>query len=212
MLRKKVDNELNTLMYERRSIRKYDVSVKISRDEMAKILQDATTAPSSLNLQPWRFIVIDSAEGKELIRPHLQQNMIQLETSAAIIAVFGDLENFSYTEKILDGTVAIGAMTQVAKDSLMPRLNEYIANISQNEIRDIILIDSGLVSMQIMLSAKAYGYDTNAIGGYRKNELTEALGLDLKRYVPIMLISIGKADDKGYESVRFPISEITSWR
>jgi len=48
----------------RRSIRNYDTDVKISKEEMTQILEEATLAPSSVNMQPWRFLVIDSEEGK----------------------------------------------------------------------------------------------------------------------------------------------------
>ena len=49
------------VIQERRSVRSYDPTVKISREEMTEILELATLAPSSSNLQPWRFLVIDQA-------------------------------------------------------------------------------------------------------------------------------------------------------
>ncbi|MEH7016535.1 nitroreductase family protein, partial [Bacillus sp. JJ63] len=57
-------NNFTEIITGRRSIRKYDPSVKISKEEMTEILTEATLAPSSVNMQPWRFLVIDSAEGK----------------------------------------------------------------------------------------------------------------------------------------------------
>ena len=50
---------------ERRSIRKYDPTIKISKEEMKNMLEEATRAPSSMNMQPWRFIVVESNEAKE---------------------------------------------------------------------------------------------------------------------------------------------------
>ncbi len=58
-------NDFMDIMKGRRSIRNYDPAVKISKEEMTQILEEATTAPSSVNAQPWRFLVIDSPEGKE---------------------------------------------------------------------------------------------------------------------------------------------------
>lgn len=58
-------NDFMEIMKGRRSIRNYDPTVKISKEEMTEILEEATTAPSSVNAQPWRFLVIDSPEGKE---------------------------------------------------------------------------------------------------------------------------------------------------
>lgn len=58
------NNDFTSIITGRRSIRKYDTSVKISKEEMTEILTEATLAPSSVNMQPWRFLIIESAEAK----------------------------------------------------------------------------------------------------------------------------------------------------
>lgn len=78
--------------------------------------------------------------------------------------------------------------------------------------RETVMIDAGLVSMQLMLSARAHGYDTNPIGGFEKDQIAEMFGMDKERYIPVMLISIGKALDEGYASVRLPIDTIAQWK
>ena len=47
-------NDFNKIALERRSIKSYDPTVKISREEMNEILTEATRAPSSINFQPWK--------------------------------------------------------------------------------------------------------------------------------------------------------------
>lgn len=71
------------------------------------------------------------------------------------------------------------------------------------------LIDAGLVSMQLMLAARAHGYDTNPTGGFEKAEIAQTFGLDKDRYYPVTLISVGKAANQGYQSVRQPVDQIT---
>lgn len=209
---KNVVNEGNNLLAMRTSIRNYDVSVKIDREEIKNILQDAMTAPSSFNLQPWRFFVIDTPEGKELIKPYMMFNQQQWETSSAIIAIYGDMDNYSATEKMLSANVNFNLMTQEYKEQMQKIMTEYRGTITEERLRNSILIDCGLVTMQIMLSAKAYGYDTNPIGGFMRKELTEALKIDEKRYIPIMLLSIGKAAEKAKDTVRFSVDDITAWK
>ena len=46
--------------------------------------------------------------------------------------------------------------------------------------------------MQFMLTAKAYGYDTNPIGGLIKENIAKIIGYDSDRYVPVLAIAIGK--------------------
>ena len=58
-------NDFNEITYGRRSVKLYDPEVKISREEMTEILSEASRAPSSINLQPWRFLVVDKLKVKK---------------------------------------------------------------------------------------------------------------------------------------------------
>lgn len=94
----KVEAQFFDVIQDRRSVRYYDSEVKISRDEMKDILQLATLAPSGANLQPWRFLVIDSQELKQKLLPiaNSQQQVIE---ASAVIAILGDLEGYKLAGK-----------------------------------------------------------------------------------------------------------------
>lgn len=206
------NNDFQEILLGRRSIRKYDTSVKISKEEMAEMIEDATRAPSSVNMQPWRFLVIESEEGKATLAPLARFNQLQVETSSAMIAVFGDLNSFENGEDIYSKAVELGYMPTEVKEKQMAALTNYYANLSPEVNKETVLIDGGLVSMQFMLTARAHGYDTCPIGGFEKDQIAEAFGMDKERYVPVMLISIGKADGAGYQSVRLPVETIAEWK
>ncbi|AZV60360.1 MULTISPECIES: nitroreductase family protein [Peribacillus] len=205
-------NDFKEIVTGRRSIKNYDKSVKISREEMEKILTLATLAPSSVNMQPWRFLVIDSPEGKATLAPLARFNQNQVETSSAVIAVFGDMNNFDNAEEIYGKAVDLGLMPLEVKENILASFAGYFEKITREEMKEVVLVDGGLVSMQLMLAARAYGYDTNPIGGYEKDQIAEAFGLEKDRYVPVMLISIGKAADNGHQSVRLPIDKVAQWK
>ncbi|MBW8584836.1 MULTISPECIES: nitroreductase family protein [Bacillus] len=205
-------NDFMDIMKGRRSIRNYDPAVKISKEEMTQILEEATTAPSSVNAQPWRFLVIDSPEGKEKLAPLASFNQTQVSTSSAVIAVFADMNSDDYLEEIYSKAVELGYMPQEVKDRQIPALTAHFEKLPEQVNRETILIDGGLVSMQLMLTARAHGYDTNPIGGYDKEKIAEVFGMDKERYVPVMLLSIGKAADEGYASYRLPIETIAQWK
>lgn len=195
----------------RRSIRTYQPDVKISQQEMQELLAEATLAPSSLNLQPWRFLVIESEEGKATLKELAKFNQRQVETSSAVIAVFVDMESIETTQEIYDLAVEKGVMPADVRDRQVPSIQSMLRAIPREEMRAMNFIDAGLVSMQIMLSAQARGYATNPMGGFEKEKIAEAYGLDKNRFEPVMLISIGKAADEGRASVRLPIDDIAKW-
>lgn len=206
-------NDFREIALNRRSIKAYDPEVKISKEEMSEMLAEATRAPSSVNLQPWRFVVIESEEGKQKLAPLARFNQTQVLTSSAVIAVFADMENIQYADEIFGKAVELGYMPQEVKEAQMPIIKSFYANYSASDLRDVNFIDAGLVSMQLMLVARAHGYDTNPIGGFEKDQIADAFGLDKERYQPIMLISIsiGKAAQQGYPSYRLPVETVASW-
>lgn len=101
-------NDFNAIVLERRSVKVYDPEVKISREELAEILAEASRAPSAVNLQPWRFMVIDSTEGKAKLAPLATFNQTQALTSSAVIAVFYDTNNVEYMDGIFGKAVELG--------------------------------------------------------------------------------------------------------
>nr|WP_260068924.1 nitroreductase family protein [Paenibacillus sp. p3-SID867] len=204
-------NNFNKIALERRSVKVYDTEVKISREEMTEILAKASCAPSAINMQPWRFLVIDSAEGKEKLAPLASFNQTQVLTSSAIIAVFYDANNIEYMDEIFNKSVELGYMPQDIKDMQLQQARPYYASLTPSALRDINMLDSGLVSMQLMLVARAHGYDTNPMAGYDKDRIAEVFSLDKERFQPVMLLSIGKASKEGYPSYRLPVDTITTW-
>ncbi|WP_315372140.1 nitroreductase family protein [Paenibacillus xylanexedens] len=204
-------NDFNEIIYGRRSIKTYDSSVKISREEMTQIINEASTAPSSINMQPWRFLVVDTPEGKEKLVPLSRFNKEKVAQASAVIAVFADKSNFDYAENIYGKAVEHGLMPQDVKDFQLKAFKPIYNNMSDAEMNDVIMLDAGLVSMQLMLVARTHGYDTNPVGGYEKDQIAEVFGLDKERYVPVMLLTIGKAASEGYTSYRMPAEETTFW-
>ena len=194
------------VIQERRSVRTYDPTVQITREEMAEILELATLAPSSSNLQPWRFLVIDKPDLKQKLLP-IANNQQQVVEASAVIAVLGDVESYKKAEKIYGQAVDAGFMPEDTAKSFIERTVGTYSNLPPEVARRIIYTDGGLISMQIMLIARSKGYDTVPMGGYDQAKFVEAFGIS-EQYVPVMLIAIGKATKPGHPTTRLPIEDI----
>lgn len=198
-----------TVLQERHSVRSYDPSVKISKEELTELLEIATSAPSSSNLQPWRFLVIDQDDLKQKLLP-IANNQQQVVEASAIIAVLGDLKSYEQAEAIYGKAVGAGYMSKETKAGFVERLHKIYGNLGPERLHNINLVDAGLVSMQLMLAAKAKGYDTVPMGGYNSEAFTEAFALP-DTLKPIVLIAIGKAAKPGHPTVRLNVEDITHW-
>jgi nitroreductase len=137
-------NDFNEIVLERRSVKVYDPEVKISREEMTEILAEASRAPSAINMQPWRFLVIDSIEGKEKLAPLASFNQTQALTSSAVIAVFYDADNIEYIDEIFGKAVELGYMPRDVMDMQLQQAKPYYAGMASSDLRDVNLIDTAL--------------------------------------------------------------------
>ncbi|MBO0481250.1 nitroreductase family protein [Candidatus Enterococcus courvalinii] len=204
--------DFSTIMYGRKSVRVYDETYKIPHDEMLTMIQEATTAPSSVNMQPWRFVVAESDEAKEKLRPLIRFNTKQNDTSSAMVLIFGDLECYEYGEEIYNQAYEAGKMPKEVRDQQLAAIIPYYKSFSKSQMNDVVKVDSSLAAMQFMLVAREHGYETNPIGGFEADQLAEAFGLAKERYVPVIILSIGKAVEEGYESVRLAADKVTTFK
>ena len=91
----------------RRSVRQY-TDDPVRQEDVETILEAARWAPSGLNNQPWRFIVVRDPEVKERVAAQTRYREI-IRNAPVIIAVF--LENEESYDRVKD-CQAIGASVQ----------------------------------------------------------------------------------------------------
>jgi Nitroreductase len=193
----------------RRSVRHYDPNFALSREEIKSLLADAILAPSSNNLQPWRFLVIDRPEDKQKLYPIANSQRQVLEASATI-AVLGDLEGYKRARDITRIATERGYMTEEFAAQQAERLISSYGARSPESLRRIALVDGSLASMQLMLAARARGLDTVPMGGFNREQFVEAFRVPAT-YVPVMLIAVGKAAAEGRPTARLSVDDVTTW-
>lgn len=206
-----INNDFKEVVFGRKSVKEFDPEFKISNEEMLEMLNEAAKAPSSVNFQPWRFVVVNTAEGKDKLRPLVSFNSRQNDTSSAMIAVFGDMKAQLMAEEIYSNAVEKGFMPEEIKNQILPSFVGMYDNFTKEQMNDVVKIDASLAAMQFMLVARAHGYETNAIGGFDSANLAETLGLEKDRYVPVMLIAVGKPAKESRETYRLPAEKITKF-
>ncbi|MFT9596777.1 nitroreductase family protein [Mesobacillus sp.] len=203
------ETSLATVIRERRSVRKYDPNFKISQDEILDILKEASLAPSSSNLQPWKFLVIQDEETKKDLRL-IANNQEQVETSSAVIAVLGDREMYRNGEKVYRSSFEAGYMDETTMNRMIENTNKLYPAAPVGIRENIASFDAGLISMQLMLIARARGYDTVPMGGFNKQQFIEKFNID-ERYMPVLLLPIGKAAVPGHPTTRIPVEEVVEF-
>ncbi len=85
------------LMQTRYTTKHFNPNRQVSPEDMQTLLEVLRLSPSSVNSQPWHFYVIDTAEGKEKIRPAIKDfNVHRLTASQFIFLAIPTTTEMSY--------------------------------------------------------------------------------------------------------------------
>lgn len=183
------NNDFFNVLYERTSTRAFNPEKEISSTELHEILKAAAQAPSAWNLQHWKFLVFQGEDVQKRLHP-IAYNQQQILDASAVVAILGDLEAYKNVEPVYGPIVEQGFMKADAKERLAKNIES--AYTREQYPRDAAFSNAALAAMQLMLAAKATGWDTCAIGGFNPQALMEEFNVS-SRYVPIMLITIGES-------------------
>lgn len=210
-----VNNDFHEILTGRHSVRRFDPSVKISRDEMKEMLEETITAPSARNLQAWKFVVVDTDEGREKLHQYFMKfNFPQVDKSSAVVLFFGNTLAYKKYSQLWHSMYEAKKVTKEAMEAALNTFMPLYEKADQQMLVADSMVDTSLAAMQFMLIAREHGYDTNAMAGYDATKAALTMGLDPKQYIPVMAIAIGKHDPNAEDEIttsRYPLSELVDF-
>jgi nitroreductase len=177
-----------TVIRERTSINKFDSSRQISEAEIREIVGDATQAPSSYNIQHWRFVAVTDPEKKKQLQA-AAYNQAKVGEASATIIVLGDLRGYEKMEKIYEPLVQRGAVSREAAAGAARNAAGSYGNNPPFQ-RDEAIRSGAMAAMTFMLGAQARGYVTGPMIGFDPEQVKKLFNIS-DRYVPVMLITLG---------------------
>lgn len=189
----------------RKSIQQFQSGIKLSKELMNELIQVATFAPSSWNLQHWFFIVIEKQERKERLFPIVYHQQQVLDCSAVIL-VLGDIEAHRNAEKILNDEQKKGYITKQMHAEKLESIQRAYMEGGIEFRKEEAIRNASLASMQLMLACRDKGLDTCALR-FKKGELSAELNIP-DRYIPVMLICIGYASRAPKPTMRLTIEDV----
>ncbi|RXT03621.1 nitroreductase family protein [Ammoniphilus sp. CFH 90114] len=199
------EREIHKVMKERSSVRKYKRGEKIPPEILKDIIELAGSAPSSWNLQHWKFLIIEDQDIKDKLLP-IAYGQQQVSDCSALIIVLGDIQANENADRIYEDAVKVGYMTNEARQKLVENINGAYHNVHNFGLFEAIR-NASLAAMQLMLAAKSYGLDSVPMGGFNADALRQELRIP-DRYTINMMIPIGYAEAPAHQTPRFPVEEI----
>lgn len=185
---------IEKLISSRKSVRVFDKDYKITDKEIIEMIDIAQKAPSSNNLQPWKFVVVSTDAAKSKVDSLFINNRAQFETSSHLIFVFGNDNKFEDGINISKNALKAEVISQAVSSDQIKKFEELSKLDKDLNFYKTIYFDLGLVVMNLMLVVKNRGYDSCAIGGFNKNKVNEVLNLP-DNYLPAMVLAVGKSQN-----------------
>ncbi len=171
-------------IYQRRAIKHFDPDHQLSEDEITRLMEAAIQAPSSFNMQNWRFVfVTDKKLRKELRAASFDQ--AQVEESSALIVVCADLKAWQKDPKRywINAPAEVGEMLS---NWMVPFYE------GKDELqRDEAMRSVGIAAQTIMLAAKSMGYETCPMIGFEPGKVAPLINLP-DDHVIGMFIALGR--------------------
>ena len=185
----------------RRSIRAFEQH-PIPAQDLEAILETVRLAPSAFNVQPWRFVIVETPELKDQLAA-AAYNQRQVHSAPAVLVLYTDMQDALAT---LDETVHPGIVGE-KRAGTVAHVRGIFAKQSPEE-QEAWAAGQGYIALgYLLLAAEAHGYQTSPMSGFDAGRVKALLGLPAHVRVPA-LVAIGRGAEEGFDHHRHPLSRI----
>jgi len=198
---------LEEVIRTRRSTPSFDGS-EMPPEHLRRVLEAGLAAPSGYNVQPWRFVVVQSDEQKRRLRGACF-NQAKVEEGSVIIACCGDADGWRRDADEIIRMGLEGGMPEGYAAQLKSYVESYLSLLNRDQMHGWLNKQVALATAFMMLTAETMGYDTAAMEGFEQERVHEILRLPLSYWV-VSLLVIGRlrGSDK-YDGGRFGLAHTT---
>jgi nitroreductase len=178
------NKELLQLFEKRQSVRAY-TDKPVEKEKLMRCIEAARLAPSASNAQPWKYILIDNPELKDLIAENISGGVVPIN-------------HFARQAPVIIGVVRERANISSSAGQLLKRI-------------DYPLIDIGISVIQFCLQATAEGLGTCILGWFNQKKIKQLLHIPRNKRLELMLTVGYPLSDGIREKRRKETNEILSF-
>jgi nitroreductase len=211
---KKIQNEtlIDTLKW-RYAVKKFDAAKKVSTADWKTLEDSLILTPSSFGLQPWKFLIIQSAEVKKKLTP-LSWKQTQVEDCSHFV-VFAALNKLTenYITHFINETASQRAMDPAKLEGYKKMMIGDLIHGGRSKIIHEWAIRQVYIALgNLMTSAALLGIDTCPMEGIEPVKYDEVLGLAGSDYLTAVACAVGyRSNEDKYataKKIRYASSQL----
>lgn len=203
----------------RHATKEFDPEKKVSDSDFETILETARLSPSSLGLEPWRFVVIQNQDLRDKLIPYSAGAQKQLKTASHFVLILAR-KNVTPSSDYVQSVVK---NVKKYEESTLPAFNEKVNGFQTNfhiNDNDRTLLDwaskqTYIALANMMTSAALLGIDSCPMEGFDLDKVTEILFeegiLNTDDFAPSVMVGFGYRKEEPKAKVRQSADDVIQW-
>jgi len=209
-----------SLAKRRYTTKAYDASRRIPQATIDALLEQLRHSPSSVNSQPWHFVVADSAEGKARLAKSTQDRFAYnspkiLNASHVIVFCARTEMPEAHLQALLDQEAADGRFRDEQARAAQNQSRRHYVDLHRFDQKDVqhwMEKQTYLAFGTALLGAAAHGLDATPIEGFDSKVLDAELGLREQGFTSVVILSLGYRSEgdfnAGLNKSRLPAAKV----
>jgi nitroreductase/dihydropteridine reductase len=214
-----VSNQIISDLNQRYTVKKYDSSKRISSEDLAIILEALRLSASSINSQPWKFVVVESDSAKQRLHDtfankHQFNQLHAKEASHTILFAYDPKFTKEKFVKRVDAEVASGHLPEAMRDSFMGAYAFAEANTDENGYNGAWTKAQVYLAFGNLLHTLArLGIASTPMEGVDADLIGELFSEELDGHICEVALALGYADEEqdwnhGLPKARLPMEDV----
>jgi nitroreductase/dihydropteridine reductase len=204
----------------RYSTKAFDPDRKIADDLIAQLKTLLQNSPSSVNSQPWHYVIASTAAGKDRFRKATQDgfafNDAKVANASHVVAFCAKTSiDDAYIERLMAQEKADGRFATDEAEQMVRNGREYFINLHRHDLADAPEWMKNQVYLSIgtlLLGAATLGIDAVPIEGFDVAAFDAEFDLAAKGLTSVTLVALGYRASDDFNATlpksRLPLSEI----
>ena len=190
-------------LQKRYSVKKFDKNKTVSPEILKKILEAGKLSASSLGLQPYKILVVESAEIKQKLVSAFY-NPSQISTCSHLIII---VSKKNLEAHYLNGYFShISEVRKVEMETLhgfRKNINAFVEELSETESLHWAEKQGYIVLGNLMFAAALENVDSCPMEGFRQDVISEIVNIDPETEKVSVTLALGyRAEDDAFQNMK----------